>query len=351
VLAGSRLRFAQVLALVLGALALSATLLAAAVPVTAFFLLTGANYYFLTLLHIVIVLGAGLAGMVALHDGLAFACEQRGVYPRKAMAIMKAWAVLFAFVGIQMAWNLQPFVGDRGAPFRLFRHHEGNFYTAIGYAIDRLARGEGRPAQAAAAAIKLPALFLGTLAICFPAFFVVQVLAGSRLRLVQVLALVLGALSLSATLLAAAVPITVFFLLTGANYYFLTLLHIVIVLGAGLVGMIALHEGLAFACERRDVYPRKAMAIMKAWAVLFAFVGIQMAWNLQPFVGDRGTPFQLFRHHEGNFYTAIGYALDKLARGEGRPSEEPPARDVQEVRRRIDAARPNAADTSGAGRP
>jgi len=207
------------------------------------------------------------------------------------------------------------------------------------------------PAQAAAAAIKLPALFLGTLAICFPAFFVVQVLAGSRLRLVQVLALVLGALSLSATLLAAAVPITVFFLLTGANYYFLTLLHIVIVLGAGLVGMIALHEGLAFACERRDVYPRKAMAIMKAWAVLFAFVGIQMAWNLQPFVGDRGTPFQLFRHHEGNFYTAIGYALDKLARGEGRPSEEPPARDVQEVRRRIDAARPNAADTSGAGRP
>ena len=46
---------------------------------------------------------------------------------------MKAWAVLFAFVGIQMAWNLQPFVGDRGEPFRLFRHNEGNFYTAIVY--------------------------------------------------------------------------------------------------------------------------------------------------------------------------------------------------------------------------
>ena len=174
-------------------------------------------------------------------------------------------------------------------------------------------------AQALSAAIKLPLLFLGTLAICFPGFFVVQVLVGSRLRLPQVLALVLAALSLSAIVLAAVVPITAFFLLTGADYYFLTLLHVVIVLGAGLVGMAVLHEGLAFACEKRGVYPRKAMTIMKVWAVLFAFVGIQMAWNLQPFVGDRGRPFELFRHNEGNFYTAIVYSLGRLAHGEGRP--------------------------------
>jgi hypothetical protein len=179
------------------------------------------------------------------------------------------------------------------------------------------------PLQAVSAAIKLPLLFLGTLAICFPAFFVVQVLAGSRLRLAQVLALVLSSLTLSAILLAAAVPVSVFFLMTGANYYFLTLLHVAIVLGAGLVGMVTLHEGLAFACEQRGVYPRKAMAIMKAWAVLFAFVGIQMAWNLQPFVGDRGEPFQVFRKHEGNFYTAIVYSFGRLMSGEPKPSDSP----------------------------
>ena len=113
------------------------------------------------------------------------------------------------------------------------------------------------PAQAVSAALKLPFLFLGTLAICFPGFFVIQVLVGSRLRLSQVLALVLGALSLSAILLAAVVPITAFFLFTGANYYFLTLLHVLIVLGAGLMGMATLHDGLAFACEKRGVYPKK----------------------------------------------------------------------------------------------
>ncbi len=205
------------------------------------------------------------------------------------------------------------------------------------------------PEQALSAAIKLPLLFLGTLAICFPGFFVIQVLVGSRLRLAQVLALVLGALSLSAILLAAVVPITAFFLFTGANYYFLTLLHVLIVLGAGLVGMAVLHEGLAFACEKRGVYPRKAMTIMKVWAVLFAFVGIQMAWNLQPFVGDRGQPFRLFRHNEGNFYTAVIYSLQQLTRSEGRGASVAPSATFRgEVPRMIDLRREAGHDSGRA---
>src|SRR5437773_2709639 len=48
------------------------------------------------------------------------------------------------------------------------------------------------PAQALSAGIKLPFLFFATFAVCFPAFFVVQVLVGSRLRLLQVVVLVFG---------------------------------------------------------------------------------------------------------------------------------------------------------------
>jgi hypothetical protein len=186
------------------------------------------------------------------------------------------------------------------------------------------------PAQSLSAAIKLPLLFLGTLAICFPGFFIIQVLVGSRLRLAQVLALVVGALSLSAIVLGSVVPVTFFFLLTGGNYYFLELLHAAIVLGCGLLGMVVLHDGLAFACEKRGVYPRNAMTIMRVWAILFAFVGIQMAWNLRPFVGDRDQPFKVFRHYEGNFYTAVIYSAKKLTRGEDKG--EPPA----PVRRQFD---------------
>src|SRR3989441_8068317 len=49
------------------------------------------------------------------------------------------------------------------------------------------------PAQAVSAGIKLPFLFFATFAVCFPAFFVVQVLVGSRLRLLQVAVVVVGA--------------------------------------------------------------------------------------------------------------------------------------------------------------
>jgi hypothetical protein len=120
----------------------------------------------------------------------------------------------------------------------------------------------------------------------------------------------------------------------------------VIVLGAGLVGMVALHDGLAFACEKRGVYPKKAMTIMKVWAVLFAFVGIQMAWNLQPFVGDRGQPFQLFRHNEGNFYTAVMYSMEKLSHVEEKVAPDAPSATRRPVP--FDFGAPSSSDSNGA---
>ena len=184
------------------------------------------------------------------------------------------------------------------------------------------------PAQAVSAGLKLPFLFFATFAVCFPAFFVVQVLVGSRLRLLQVAVLVFGALALSSVLLAAFVPITAFFLITGANYYFQHLLNIAIAGVAGLFGMYALHEGLSVVCEKRGVYPRKALTIMRAWAVLFAFVGIQLGWSLRPFLGDRNEPFQVFGRYQGNFYAAIIYAVNKLLHGEEKPTGLPAKQDT-----------------------
>jgi len=181
-------------------------------------------------------------------------------------------------------------------------------------------------AQAVSAAVKLPVLLLATLVVCFPVFFVVQVLMGSRLRLTQVLVLVVSSLALMTILLAAFVPVTAFFLITGANYYFQHLLHIAIASIAGLFGMLALHDGLAVICEKRGVYPRRALTMMRIWALLFAFVGIQMAWNLRPFLSDRSEPFRVFGRYEGNFYAAVVYAVNKLLTGDGKPPAAAPAR-------------------------
>src|SRR2546425_5147776 len=107
------------------------------------------------------------------------------------------------------------------------------------------------PAQAVSAGVKLPFLFFATFAVCFPAFFVVQVLVGSRLRLLPVAVLVFGALALTSVLLAAVVPITAFFLITGANYYFPHLLNIAIAGVAGLFCTVSLHDGLSAVWGKR----------------------------------------------------------------------------------------------------
>jgi glucan phosphoethanolaminetransferase (alkaline phosphatase superfamily) len=184
-------------------------------------------------------------------------------------------------------------------------------------------------AQAISAGVKLPALFFATFVICFPAFFVVQVLVGSRLRLPQVVVLVFGALSLTSILLAAFVPVIAFFLLSGANYYFQHLLNIAIAGIAGIYGMYALHEGLAVVCDKRGVYPRKALTIMRAWALLFAFVGVQLAWNLRPFLGDQNKPFRVFGNYQGNFYAAVIYAVNKLFTGDQQPTPQSPPRPLK----------------------
>lgn len=184
-----------------------------------------------------------------------------------------------------------------------------------------LAGSYSSAAQALSSAIKLPLLFLATFMICFPVFFIVQVLVGSRLRLLQVVVLVMSGLTLTSILLVTFVPIVVFFLITGSNYYFLQLFHVAIVLVAGGFGMYALHEGLSLVCDRRGVYPKKAMTIMRIWVVLFAFVGIQMAWNLRPFLGDRAQPFKVFREYEGNYYAAIVYSINKLLKGQDKTPE------------------------------
>jgi len=238
----------------------------------------------------------------------------------------------------QLLSDREQFFGEVAEGTRLRQKIGYSTWTLVGLcALYGAAAGAyAGPAQSLSSAIKLPVLFLGTLAICFPGFFVIQVLVGSRLRLSQVLALVAGALALTAIVLAAIIPVALFFLFTGANYHFLALLHSAIVLGSGLVGMAALHEGLAFACEKRGVYPRNAMTIMRIWAVLFAFVGVQMAWNLQPFLGDRGQPFKVFRHYEGNFYTAVIYSVQKLAQGQGTPSPHGSARADENAARRLE---------------
>jgi hypothetical protein len=167
--------------------------------------------------------------------------------------------------------------------------------------------------QAIAAGVKVAVMFDLAILICFPAFFIIQYVLGSKLGFGQMISIILSGFVLATSIMISFAPIVIFFLLTGSNYYFLELLHIAIFILSGLFGMKMVIDALKYSCEKQKIYPRIGVAVFRFWVVILAFVGIQLAWNLRPFLGDEGQPFKLFRSYEGNFYAAIIYSFKQLA--------------------------------------
>jgi hypothetical protein len=167
-------------------------------------------------------------------------------------------------------------------------------------------------AQAIASGFKIPVLFVLTLLICFPAFYIIQTILGSKLKFLPMISVILSGFALTTAIMVSFSPIVIIFLLTGSNYYFLQLLHILVFVVSGIFGMKTVIDALKFSCEKRNVYPQTGVVVLRFWLVILAFVGIQLAWNFRPFLGDRGEPFKLFRDYEGNFYTALIYSADQL---------------------------------------
>jgi hypothetical protein len=169
--------------------------------------------------------------------------------------------------------------------------------------------------QAISAGIKVVALFLCALVICFPSFFIIQQVLGSMMTARQMVMIVLSGLVLTTTIVVSFVPIVIFFQVTGGNYHFLQLLHVAVFIFAGFFGMRLMVEALKYACEIKMIYPEIGVKVFKVWVVILAFVSIQLSWNLRPFLCEKNEPFKVFRKHEGNFYTAIVYSIQQLSDG------------------------------------
>jgi hypothetical protein len=200
---------------------------------------------------------------------------------------------------------------------------------------------QGGALQIVASAVKLPVLFLLTLAICLPTLYLFNLVLGARLSLVQATALVGAAITVTAVLSLAFAPISLFFLVTAPNYEFYKVLNVAILMLAGIVGLGILVDGMRtlnrlahpaparpertddgspddeVALPGRDGAAGLAeqpvnMGLVRIWVLLFGFVGTQLAWTLRPFVGSPDQEFQIFRKIEGNFYVNIMESLNSF---------------------------------------
>ncbi|MFN8399837.1 MAG: hypothetical protein U0X74_07475 [Anaerolineales bacterium] len=163
------------------------------------------------------------------------------------------------------------------------------------------------PLQALSAAVKVPILFLSTMAFCLPAlYFFSLTLLGTPLRFMQVLTVVLSGISVTAFLLLGLAPITLFFVLTSSNYEFFQLLAVAFVGLSASLGVYFLWRGMTLVkTARNDALNSIGRRILFIWILLYGFVGTQMTWRLSPFIGKPEDPFYLVRPSHNNFYVDV----------------------------------------------
>lgn len=177
--------------------------------------------------------------------------------------------------------------------------------------------------QALLSGTKLCVLIFLTLLVCFPSFYIVQLVLGSKVKMKQLAVIILSGFLMTTTVMLAFAPIVLFFQLSGDNYSFLQLLHVGIFVFSGFFGMRAVLEALKNSFAETGVYPKIGLNIFRIWVLIFAFVGVQLAWNLRPFVGTKDMPFQIVREKtQGNFYSTLGRAVANMMGVEPKVEEK-----------------------------
>jgi hypothetical protein len=98
--------------------------------------------------------------------------------------------------------------------------------------------------QALSSAVKLPLLFLATLAICLPTLYLFNLVFGARLSVLQAVTLIMVAITVTSALTLAFAPISLFFLISAHSYSFFKLLNVCILMLTALVGLRFLTTGM-----------------------------------------------------------------------------------------------------------
>lgn len=162
----------------------------------------------------------------------------------------------------------------------------------------------GTPEQVAASSLKVPLLLLGAAAICFPAFYVFQLLTAPKaLSLRQALALHAVTLATVGLVWGSLAPPLLFLIGTSFDYHLAQLLAVAIGALGGLVGLARLGNGFCKLCDAET--SAKGYGFLLFYLTLFGCVGAQLAWLLRPFVGSPSLPFQIFRQLEGSFFSYL----------------------------------------------
>lgn len=159
------------------------------------------------------------------------------------------------------------------------------------------------------AAMKVPLLLVITFMVCIPSFFVLNTLLGVRDDFAEVFRGLVATQAALTILLFSMAPYTLLWYASFADYNAALLFNALIFGVASIAAQWVLRRYYQPLIARN---PRHR-ALLSIWIILFAFVGIQTAWILRPFVGIPGLPAQFFRDEAwGNAYVEVANKIALL---------------------------------------
>ena len=159
--------------------------------------------------------------------------------------------------------------------------------------------------QMLSSAFKLPALYLLTLLICLPTLYFLDIIFGSKRTFYQYLALLMASMAMISVMLFGFAPVIIFFRLSINDYNFFRLLNIVVLALTGTIGIKFFYSSMKSLIDQEAHSSVNRYKLIKAWLLLYGFVGSQLGWTLRPFFGSPGSDFSLFREIESNFYVEV----------------------------------------------
>jgi hypothetical protein len=178
----------------------------------------------------------------------------------------------------------------------------GLFYGAVMGSFGGFAGG--RALQPLYSGLKVPLLLLVTFALSLPSFFVLNTILGVRDDFTDVLRGLLATQAALTIVLASLAPLTAFWYASSADYQQALAFNALVFGASSVAAQFLLRQWYRPLVARN---PRHRV-LLRAWLVIYAFVGIQMAWVLRPFVGHPNAPTRFFRYG-----TAWGNAYEHVA--------------------------------------
>ncbi|MGB7158091.1 MAG: hypothetical protein WBD40_08495 [Tepidisphaeraceae bacterium] len=172
--------------------------------------------------------------------------------------------------------------------------------------------GGPRVAQMVFSATKVPLLLLVTFVISLPSFFVLNTLLGVRDDFAEAVRALVATQAALTIILASLAPITAFWYASVDGY------RHAILFNAAMFGVASFAAQFLLRRLYRPLIERnlKHRLLLRAWLVVFAFVGIQMGWVLRPFIGNPAMPTRFFREGAwGNAYVEVAIMIREVFGG------------------------------------